>query len=173
MQIGTITEVNNKKALAKVLVDERVSDWLPVLSIASAFKKHFIPIKIDDQVMVLNPYGNNENGFILRGIFYSEQNVPTGAGDNSEVIEYADGTLLKFDIENKIISINTPSEITIVCENAKVEAKNVDVKADTVKIDSKSIDLGLGGKGVITAESMCPFTGSPHIDPSQNTRSKK
>ena len=113
MQVGTITEVDNKKALAKVMVDDRVSDWLPVLSIASAFKKHFIPTKVNDQVMVLNPHGNNSNGFILRGIFYSDTNVPAGAGDNSEVIEYFDGTLLKFDIEKKLISIDTPNSLNL------------------------------------------------------------
>jgi len=113
MQIATITEVDNKKALAKVVADGRPSDWLPVLSIASAFKRHFIPVKVKDQVLVLNPHGNNSNGFILRGIFFSDTDVPSGAGDNSEVIEYSDGTLLKFDIDKKLISIDTPNSLNL------------------------------------------------------------
>jgi len=113
MQLGTITEVNNKKALARVQVDNRVTDWLQIVSMSSKFKKHFTPIKINDQVMVLNPFGSNENGFILRGVFSKDVDVPAAADDNTEVIEYSDGTLLKFDIENKVISINTPNSFKL------------------------------------------------------------
>jgi len=113
MQLGTITEVNNQKALARVKVDNHVTGWYPIISMSSKFKKHFTPIKINDQVMVLNPFGSNEDGFILRGIFSKDVDVPVGIGDNIEVIEYSDGTLLKFDIENKVISIDTSNSFKL------------------------------------------------------------
>jgi phage baseplate assembly protein V len=113
IQIGTITEVDNKKALARVEVDGRVTDWLPIISMSSKFKRHFTPIRIKDQVMVLNPFGSNENGFILRGVFFKDVDVPIGAEDDIEIIEYEDGTILKFDIKNKLVSIDTPNSFKL------------------------------------------------------------
>ncbi|EAJ4628943.1 phage baseplate assembly protein V, partial [Campylobacter coli] len=49
---------------------------------------------------------------------------------------------------------------------------NANIKADKVLVDSPSIDLGLGGKGLVTTECICAFTGSPHPHGSNNTRSK-
>lgn len=127
LQIGKISEVNNKKALAKVVVDSRVTDWLPVLSQATKFKQHFSPLSVDDQVLVLNPHGNNENGFVLSGIYSKKIKTPSQITDKCEAIIYADGTKIIYDSDAKKITIDTPHVI-------EVKAKKLIIKCD-VKIE--------------------------------------
>lgn len=182
VRFGTVTESRSKdgKALARVQVGERVSDFLPVMSFSNSFKKHWIPVRPKEQVVVFSPFGEADSGFVIRSIFNKNAKEPTGANDTTEIIEYEDGTRLSYDTTAKELKIDAVDKITIICKAAKVTADTVDVTstsakvtADTVEIDSASIDLGVGGKGVVTAECQCAFTGLPHHDKSANTRSKK
>lgn len=53
------------------------------------------------------------------------------------------------------------------------ESSSAAIKANSVTVDSPSIDLGKGGQGVVTGECLCMITGNPHGDKSSNTRAKK
>ena len=114
---------------------------------------------------MLAPYGEANGGIILRGIFNKECKEQEGASDFKEIISYEDGVEFSYDTKNSTLEINSPKQISISCQNAFIAAQRVE-------IDSPSIDLGLGGAGVVTTECICAFTGSPHPQGSQNTRSK-
>ncbi|EAI4200876.1 phage baseplate assembly protein V, partial [Campylobacter coli] len=72
---------------------------------------------------------------------------------------------LEYNSKTSTLKLDVTKDINIACINANI-------KADKVLVDSPSIDLGLGGKGVVTTECICAFTGSPHPHGSNNTRSK-
>lgn len=182
VRFGTVTETKsaNGKALARVQIGERVSDFLPVMSFSNTFRRHYIPVRPKEQVLVVSPFGEANGGLIFRGIFNKNSKEPDGANDTTEIIEYEDGTRLSYDTTAKELKIDAVDKITIICKAAKVTADTVDVTstsakvtADTVEVDSASIDLGVGGAGVVTGECQCAFTGLPHHDKSSNTRSKK
>jgi len=180
MQIGQITEYrylplgNGKKLEVKVSVDGRVTNWLPVKTLASSFLIEHIPVRIKDQVIVHNPFGNNEDGFVDRNLTYKEIPLPNDIDENKFYKLFEDGTIFILDTKTKEISLNTPCSITITTsKDVSLKCKNATVKASAVVVDSPSIDLGKGGKGVVTGECLCHFTGSPHGDVSSNTRSAK
>ena len=188
IQYGTITQYRytslgkGKKLEVKVSTDGRETDWLPVKTQASSFLVVHTPVRINDQVMVFNPFGSNKNGFVDRNLTYKEIPLPEKADENTYVGVFEDGTTFLHDVEAKEISLNTPCSINIITnkevmiksdKSVTVECEEAMVKANSVTVDSSSIDLGKGGKGVITAESVCPFTGKPHLDESKNTRSAK
>ncbi len=166
LEFGTVKEVRNDKALAIVNILGRDTDWLPLLSDANSFKKHFIPLRVGQQVCVL------DDRLILGGLFYKGCDEPS-ANNSKEIIEYEDGTKISYDTKSKELSIEAVDKITIICKDAFVKADDVKVKAKQVIVDSKSIDLGKDGKGVVTGECICALTGKPHFDFSQNTRSAK
>lgn len=167
IQIGTITEVKNANGTAKVKVDGRVTDWLPVIAPnATKSKKSFSPSNVGDQVLILNPHGSNRDGFILKGLYHDNFKPPSGAGDDTEVVEFGDGTVVTFDINGGELKIDSPSKLNIICSEATV-------KADKVLVDSSDISLGEGGQGVITAESICPYTNAPHSDASSTVKATK
>ena len=177
IQYGVITQYryttfgSGKKLEVKVSVDDRVTNWLLVKTQASSFLTVHTPVRIGDQVAVLNPYGNNEDGFVVLGLIQEDIPLPSEADENTLVALFEDGTKYKHDAGAKEISIDTPcsmnvstkKDVTLTCDaNVNVECKSSTVKASEVTLDSSSINLGKGGKGVITEATICPYTGSPH-----------
>ena len=165
--IGTICETQSAegKALARVNVCGRITDFLPVIGFANSFKRHFTPARVGEQVLVLNPYGEASSGLIIPSIFNKGCKESEGGNDTKEVIIYEDGVRFSYETKTSTLEIIAPKQITIHCKDAFV-------KAETIQCDCPSIDLGLGGQGVVTTECICAFTGSPHPHGSQNTRSK-
>jgi len=166
VQIGTVTEVKSAEglALARVNILGRVTDFLPVFMWANDFVKVWLPIRVGQQVAVLSPFGNANSGVILPSIYNKGCKEPNEVNDENVIIEFAKGVKIVCDGEN--INIDIPKDVNLTCTNANIEA-------ESVKVDSPSIDLGLGGKGVVTGECICAFTGKPHHDFSSNTRSVK
>jgi phage baseplate assembly protein gpV len=151
-----------------------VTNWIPVKTQASSFLVVHTPVRIGDQVIVLNPYGNNEDGFVIRGLTKEDIPLPDEADEDTFIAKFNDKTTYIHNTNNKEISLTTPCSVTInIAKSVSIECDSATLKANSVTVDSASIDLGKGGMGVITAESICPFTGSPHMDESKNTRSVK
>ncbi len=176
------TETAGKKLEVKVSVDDRVTNWLPVKTQASSFLVVHTPVRISDQVIVFNPFGNNEDGFVDRNLTYKSVPLPDDADEDKYIQKFEDGTTYMHDIKTKEISLNTPCSVTLNIakdvivksdKNITVECKSATVTADDVTIDSSKIDLGIGGMGVVTGECVCPFTGSPHADVSSTVKATK
>ena len=112
---GTIVETKsaNGLALARVKIDDRVTDFFPVVSKSNSFKKHYIPVRVGEQVTVFCPFGEANIGFILPSIFNKGSKEPTGASDTREVVTYEDGTTFYYDTKRKELNINCVGDINI------------------------------------------------------------
>ena len=134
VSFGTITQtkVADGKALARVKILDRESDFLPVASISNSFKKHFIPIRVGEQCVVISPFGDASGGFILRSIFNKDCKEPSGVNDTTEVIEYEDGTVISYDTASKLLKI-------VCVENMVIEAKNITIKAENTNFIGGSV----------------------------------
>jgi phage baseplate assembly protein V len=179
---GTVSQTKSTdgKALVRIKVMKRETDFLPVISFSNSFKKHFIPVRVGEQVVMFSPFGEANGGFILRSIFNKNAKEPALANEHTEVMEYEDGTVISYDTKAKELKINASDKITIICKAAtvtadtvNVTATTVDVAADSVTVDSSAIDLGVGGTGVVTGECICAFTGAPHGDISSTVKAVK
>ncbi len=133
--VGTISEVVEAKALVRVTLLDRVTDFLPVLMFANSFKKHFVPLRVGEQVIVISPYGEASSGFVIRGIFNRGCREPELANDTTEVIEFEDGTVVMYDTKAKHLFMNAVGDITIkAAGNIKLEAGgNIDI--DCARLD--------------------------------------
>ena len=183
-QIGTISEVyttqrpkdhDDYALFAKVDIMGRTTDFFPVMAQMGNFKKHYVPPYVGEQVMVLCPFGNANMGYIMRGVFsHDKEPIEHSIKDReTEYIEYKDGTKIEISLYDKKIKLDTPMDIEVTSKkDIKIKCVNATIIADTVKVDSPSIDLGLGGMGVVTQEMICPIMGIPHIYGSMNTRAK-
>ncbi len=112
---GTIVETKsaNGLALAKVKIDDRVTDFFPIASKSNSFKKHYIPVRVGEQVTVFCPFGEANIGFILPSIFNKGSKEPTGASDTREVVTYEDGTTFFYDTKIKELNVNCVGDINI------------------------------------------------------------
>ena len=131
LEFGTIVETKsqNGKALAKVNILGRVTDWLPILSSANSFKRSFTPARINEQVAVLDDL------LILGSIFNKACREP--AGDNSkEITEFEDGTIISYDSKNSVLLISAVKDISIKA------GANINIEAiGNIKLTGAKIDL--------------------------------
>ena len=134
---GTIVETKsaNGLALAKVKIDDRVTDFFPIASKSNSFKKHYIPVRVGEQVTVFCPFGEANIGFILPSIFNKSSKEPNGASNTREVVTYEDGTTFFYDTENKELNVNCVGDVKIKAGgNINIEASG-NFAVNAAKID--------------------------------------
>lgn len=184
--IGVVCDVKGTRASVK-LENELTTDYLDVMQPSSnANSTSFKPVKVGEQVLVIAVNDDINSGIIHRGIYQDKHKLEPS--DTKEYVIFSDGTCISYDTANSTLDINVAKtinincvDVNVACTNATLNAKqnikasctNAEVKASSVKVDSPSIDLGLGGLGVVTGECKCPVLGINHPDCSLNTRSAK
>lgn len=134
---GTIVETKsaNGLALAKVKIDDRVTDFFPIASKSNSFKKHYIPVRVGEQVTVFCPFGEANIGFILPSIFNKSSKEPNGASNTREVVTYEDGTTFFYDTKSKELNVNCVGNVKIKAGgNINIEASG-NFAVNAAKID--------------------------------------
>ncbi len=132
LEFGIVNEINESHAVATVNILSRTTDWLPILTVANSFKKHFIPIRVGEQVAVL------EDRIILGSLFHKGCSEPE-ANNSKEVITYEDGTTISYDTKTKDLSINAAENINIKCKNLNIDAKKTAFTGEEISHDGKDI----------------------------------
>jgi phage baseplate assembly protein V len=150
---GTISQTKSSagQALARVKVMDRETDFLPVVSFSNSFKKHFIPVRVGEQVVMFSPFGEASGGFIIRSIFNKSAKEPILANEHTEVMEYEDGTVITYDTKAKELKINASDKITIICKGATVIADSVDITATTSNTGDVTINGNLTVAGDVSS----------------------
>lgn len=158
---GTISQTKSAdgKALARVKVMDRETDFLPVVSFSNSFKKHFIPVRVGEQVVMFSPFGEASGGFVIRSIFNKSAKEPAAANEHTEVVEYEDGTVITYDTQAKELKINASDKITIICKAATVTADTVDITATTSNTGDVTINGSLTVSNLITGNGGLSISG--------------
>jgi phage baseplate assembly protein V len=141
----TVTETKSVdgKALARVKTsEESASDFLPVMNFSNSFKRHWIPVRVGEQVLVISPFGEADSGFIIRAIFNKGRKEPAGANDTTEIIEYEDGTRISYDTEAKELKVQAAGKVTIICTAATITATSVNISASaSISMSAPSVSI--------------------------------
>ena len=137
--VGTISETQSTKgkALARVKLLKRNTAFYPILSFSNSFKRHFIPARVGEQVLVIHPFGEASEGFIIRGIFNKSCKEHNLANDYTEVIAFEDGTVITYDTQARLLKIDCVGDVIFKASgNIKIEAGgNIDIDATRVDIN--------------------------------------
>lgn len=154
--IGKIYEVKGNQVKVDILGTK--TDFMTFITNFNSFNQHFTPPVIGEGVLVISFIDSN---------LYLATSLPscdTSKPSNEETITYSDGTNLSYNTDTHTLKIDSKATINIICES-------VDIKCKDAKIKAKQINLGdSGGGGVITTQSICPFTGSPHTQGSTKVK---
>jgi len=112
IQAGTVVEVDASHALVKVNVLGAVSDWLPILMQANGFKKHWIGLRVDMQVLVL------ANRYVLGSIYHQGCPEPVGANNHTDVQSYDDGTILTYNSKTHHFDMRLVANATLSVQSS-------------------------------------------------------
>ena len=136
--------------------DDQVSDWLPVKPLRSGDAAIWWFPSIGEGVTVTDI----DTGEVLPGSFTSD-NPPPSRDPDVLYIKFKDESFISHNQSTG----NYESSFT---GDVKVIAKG------KVSVDSEAKDIQLnGGKGVVTGDCICAYTGNPHSDFSQVVKAAK
>jgi len=98
IRFGKIEEVDYGKALLKVRIGDLLSAWLPWITERASNNITWNPLEIDEQVVILCPSGEINQGVILGALYQDAYPNPTE--DNTEDhhrTTYEDGCIIEYD----------------------------------------------------------------------------
>jgi len=101
--IATVVATFGGKATAIATFGVRESDVLPVATQANSFKRHFVPRRANEQVVVM---GGRDSGVIVGNVFYEGCQEPDGSSDTCEVIAYENGGRITIDTEKGVATFS-------------------------------------------------------------------
>ncbi|MFP3021324.1 MAG: phage baseplate assembly protein V [Wolbachia sp.] len=135
MRIGLVKEIDHEKARVRVKVGEFITDWLPWVTARAGEDRSWFAPNIDEQVIVLSPYGELSLGVVLPAIYQQKYPPPESKKEVSSVV-FKDGTKLSYDKENHHLEIDVVDKITL-----KVGESSVKITKGGIKLSAKRIDL--------------------------------
>ncbi|WP_434732552.1 phage baseplate assembly protein V [Wolbachia endosymbiont of Zygogramma bicolorata] len=135
IRIGLVKEIDYEKARVRVKVGEFLTDWLPWITTRAGEDRSWFSPDIDEQVMVLSPYGELSLGVVLPAI-YQEKYPPPESKKEVSSVKFQDGTKLSYDKENHHLEIDVVDKITL-----KVEGSSVEMTKDGIKLKAQRINL--------------------------------
>ena len=110
IRLGTISSIDHKKALARVKIGNLETNWLPWVTANSGNNKNWNPPEIEEQVMILSPGGELDQGIILPSIY--RNNAPADSADIQTII-YKDGSKISFNQTNGNFDLDIKGSATI------------------------------------------------------------
>ncbi len=114
IQIGTIVNVDpENRALVRVELFERVTDWIPYKMVSNSHIRLWIPPRVGEQVIVLSPFGEGDDGIVLGGIYNIDQKEPAGSNDHTSIVVFEDGTSITYDTTAKALTINASGSVAV------------------------------------------------------------
>ena len=139
IRLGQIFAVDYETAKARVKIGNLETDWLPWITSNGGNNKDWNPPEIDEQVMILSPCGELNQGVILPSLYRG--NAPENSG-NSQSITFGDGSKISFDKTSGNLTLDIKGSANIkVAGNAQIEAANITLKGN--------VDLGGSGGNAV------------------------
>ncbi|WP_116963091.1 phage baseplate assembly protein V [Fastidiosibacter lacustris] len=153
VRVGTVIETNDTRL--KVKLGDNSTGWLPWVTQRTGDCVTWWKPSVGEQVLVLSPSGELNNGIVLPAIY--TKNQPT-LNQNEHTTVYKDGTRISYDYAQKKLSVNCVGDIEItaakmltadITDSVTIKgaktlsidfAGNIDIKTPTqVKIDAPNM----------------------------------
>jgi len=129
VQVGTVTETKSDDglALARVNILGRVTDFLPVVMISNSFMKVWMPIQVNEQVLVVSPFGEANSGFIIPSIYHRGNKEPEGSTSKNTIVQIGNVT---FECDRESVKVDAKNFKLDFDGNLTITGKITDCEGD-------------------------------------------
>ena len=138
---ATVAEADYQRRRVRVEAGPIRSTWLPWLTQRAQSDRTWHPPEVGEQVMVLAPHGELNQGCVLGAIHAAEPEDRTAPADRPTVERtvYADGTIEEYDREasHRLIDMTAPGGTMTI----KTGSTTVLIEPDRVRIEADRIEL--------------------------------
>jgi phage baseplate assembly protein V len=155
IRYGVVTELDAANARVKCSTGGLETDWLPWCAGRAGGTRKWSAPRPGEQVVVVSPYGDPAQGFVLPG-FYQDAFPAPASSQDKETTVYPDGSTVEYDSASNTLTVNVSGNGNVV-----VNCKVATVKADTsVTLDTPNthmtgnvqVDGNLGVTGAMAVQ---------------------
>lgn len=173
-RIGTISSYDPARYSVKVLIQPEgtESNWMPLgaIGIGNGWGIVVGP-QPGDQVLVEYEHGDFESGVIVARLFSTTQPAPAVPSGEIWAVQKS-GSFLKFHNDGTV-ELNTASHLTATVGGNMTATVQGNVEFDAQgSVTHKGGGQGSAG-GVVQADCLCAFTGTPHVMISATVKASK
>lgn len=137
IRIGTIAEVDYRRAMCRVKSGNLLTNWLPWNSGRAGEDRSWSPPTVGEQVMVLSPGGDPARAVVTTSIYSTKHPAPDDKPETDHM-RYRDGAIIEYDSTRHHLRISLPAGATTEI----VADAGIDVKGD-MRVDGDVIARGI------------------------------
>jgi phage baseplate assembly protein V len=100
IRVGVIKEVDFENAKAKVKIGKNVTGWRPWVALSKAW----IPPVVGEQVVLLSPNGDFEQGIILPALYHTKSKAPSD-NEHEMKIKLSENSYVCFDSDLEKLTV--------------------------------------------------------------------
>ncbi len=112
IRFGKVSAVDHPAARVKVRSGDLETGWLLWQTVRAGGDREWDPPTIDEQVILLSPFGDPAQGAVIGGFFQDAHPAPS-QDENVHRREYADGAVTEYDRAAHRLRITLPPAATL------------------------------------------------------------
>lgn len=112
---GTVSEVDHAAKKLRVTEGALTTGWLPYPADTGRNYKRWRPVKVGQQFIVLCRAGDPLQGVII-GELYRNANDAPSTDEMVDLVQFADGSELRYDSKNKAMTIKSVGELNLIAK---------------------------------------------------------
>lgn len=152
--IATVSEIDWQKYKFRAKAGDILTNWLPMPAEITHNYKRWYPLREGAQV-ILSVMSGDLNTSSLVGMLWSDDvpvpDIPVADRPTTELIQFEDGTEIRYDQKKQLLNIATPNDLVI-------EAKTISLKSSSLTHNGKNVGDTHAHGGVMNGPST---TGTP------------
>jgi phage baseplate assembly protein V len=131
LKFGVISEIDVAKGLARVYFeeDELVSGWLQISVMKSLNDQVFFPFDIKERVWAIMDEYCDEG--VIGGALFDTGNKPSGAAAGKLVLKFGDNSTIIYDRNNSTLKFDIKGDVEVKAETVKVISPSIEMTATT------------------------------------------
>ena len=143
--VGTVAEIDEAKALARVNADGMVTAWIPwSANRAGPGVREWSAPEPGEQVVIACPYGDPSQGVIIGSVYQDAHDQPA-SDKRKHRVEYADGAFVEYDRAAKAMQTDVPVGGKI---KHRVGASFVEITDGKITLSSNGSTLEIDAAGI-------------------------
>lgn len=148
IRLGTVESVDLAQGTCRVKTGDLVTGDVPWLSLRAGGTRHWSPLTVGEQCVLLCPEGDTLGGLVLSGLF-SDAN-PAPSSEDLDLIAFADGARISYDATAHALTAILPDGATaeITAPGGLTITADVTITGKLSVSETIDADDEITGKGI-------------------------
>jgi phage baseplate assembly protein V len=149
IRLGTVQEVDYQNAKVRIKSGDILTGWLPWTTQRAGGNISWHAPEIGEQIVVLAPSGELNQGVVLPGIYQAQMPAPVATPDKHHMV-YSDGAVLEYDRATHHLQAILPDGATVqlISDGGITIKGNITLEGDINMTGTLTSDIDVVANGI-------------------------